>query len=88
MQTVALLEIISTGSEKIIEICGVQWLIPKFSLYFSFIILVMQILKRKDVKDKYSGLSSLEAGLMNIGKIKLEVVLEFKTTKDTKILKY
>ena len=70
----------------------------------------MQILKRKDVKDKYSGLSSLEAGLtlyillililyiieliiinntiMNIGKIKLEVVLEFKTTKDTKILKY
>ena len=88
MQTVALLEIISTGSEKIIEICGVQWLIPKFSLYFSFIILVMQILKRKDVKYKYSGLSSLEAGLMNIGKIKLEVVLEFKTTKDTKILKY
>lgn len=103
MQTVALLEIISNCSEKIIEICGVQWLIPKFSLYFCFIILVMQIIKRKDVKDKYSGISLLEAGLtlyiflililyiieliiinntiMNIDKIKLEVVLEFNSKR-------
>ena len=103
MQTVELLEIISNCSEKIIEICGVQWLIPKFSLYFCFIILVMQIIKRKDVKDKYSGISSLEAGLtlyiflililyiieliiinntiMNIDKIKLEVVLEFNSKR-------
>ena len=103
MQTVELLEIISNCSEKIFEICGVQWLIPKFSLYFCFIILVMQIIKRKDVKDKYSGISLLEAGLtlyiflililyiieliiinntiMNIDKIKLEVVLEFNSKR-------